>query len=202
MRVLTILLAALALSVGIVSSASAADKAGPNFLDPPAVQPKSAWTGCGIGAYGSLLNGDVDTGSTTNFGSNGQEAGLSGSCDVALGALVIGAGVDYGRAFGDLKDIGLNASMSGYGRAGVLLSANTMLYALAGRSRLDTSAGNLEGWVYGGGIETKLQATQPVFLRLEYRKGTYDLSDIGGPNLDADVQTVRLGLTYKFNFSN
>lgn len=181
----------------MAAPAFAADKGGPNFLDIPGATPKSVWTGLGFGAYGSMLNGDVDLG-PINLGANGNEAGLALSYDVAMGAFLIGAGVEYGRVFGDLHNIGVDANLAVFGRAGVFATASTLMYLRVGRSRLDTAAGNLDGWQWGGGFEIKMP-TAPVFLKLEALKGTYDLSDIGGPPVDAEITTVRLGVTYKLN---
>lgn len=183
--------------LGLTVPTFAADKGGPNFLDQlPGATPKHAFTGCGVGAYGSILNGDVDLGGF-NVGANGNEIGGNAECSVGMGLFVIGAGLDYGRVFGDLNTIGVDAAMSVYGKAGVVVTTNTMLYALLAKSRLDTQLGNVDGWQFGGGVETKLPSA-PLFLRLEYRHGTYDLDDIGFSFADATMDTVRLGVTYKF----
>ena len=100
--------------------------------------------------------------------------------------------------FGDLNTIGVDGAMALYGRAGVFASASTLIYLRAGRSRLDTTAGDLDGWQWGPGIEVKMP-TAPLFLRLEHLMSTYNLSDIGGPAIDADMGVTRFGVTYKLN---
>lgn len=190
-----VFLAGMALGVPAV----AADKGGPKgFLDIPGATPKSAWTGLGVGVYGSMIDADI-TFSPITLGSDGNEAGVSLSYDVAMGAFLIGAGFEYGRVFGDLNTIGVDGAMALYGRAGVFATPSTLIYLRLGRSRLDTAAGDLDGWQWGPGIEAKMPSA-PLFLRLEHLMGTYDLSDIGGPKgLDADTGVTRFGVTYKFN---
>lgn len=157
-----------------------------------------AWTGCGVGGHGSLINGDVDFGGPVNMGSNGYAAGLSVACDYRFGSgpMVIGAFADYSWIFGDMQSIGINGEMSGGARAGVLLNESTLAYALVAKSRLLTDlAGDVDGWAFGGGIQVKLPSS-PLYVSLEYRHQMLDVADIA-PGLNASTDTVRLGVLFK-----
>lgn len=180
-----------------VVPAAAADKGGPNFLEIPGATPKSPWTGLGVSVYGSMLDADIAI-SPFTFGSDGNEAGIGVSYDVAMGAFLVGVGAEYGRVFGDLNTIGLDAAMALYGKVGVFATPSTLIYMRGGRSRLDTTAGNLDGWQWGPGVEVKMP-TAPLFFRLEHLMGNYNLGDIGGPPIDADMNVTRFAITYKFN---
>jgi opacity protein-like surface antigen len=160
--------------------------------------PALAWTGCGVGGHGSLINGDVDFGGPTNIGSNGYAAGLNVACDYRFGngPMVIGAFADYSWIFGDIQSIGVNAEMAGGARAGVLLNDSTLLYTLVAKTRLMTDlAGNVDGWAFGGGVQMKLPSS-PLYVSLEYRHSMLDVADIA-PGLNASTDTVRLGVLFK-----
>lgn len=182
---------------GLVTStkAKAADKGGAPVWDEPAKQP--ARLSCMIGVYGSYINGDLDFGAPINIGSNGGAFGGSAECGAIMGNIYAGAGIDYGRVSGDLHTIGVDAAMSVFGKLGVATSANTMVYALLARGRLDTSAGNIDGWGYGGGITTKLPSA-PLYVDLQGRFYSWETDKLFGPSVDTNTFEARLGLSYKF----
>ena len=159
------------------------------------------WTGCGVGIGASFLDGEISGfGGPINVGSDGQMLDGRFLCDLQVGSFVIGGNVDYGKVFGDLETIGADTAWAVGGRVGPLVNANTLLFVSGGWSRLDTSAGALDGWYLGGGIETKLP-NSPLYLVLEYQHRTYDLTDIGGPSgLDASVDVIRAGVNIKLHF--
>jgi outer membrane immunogenic protein len=106
-------------------------------------------------------------------------------------------------------------------RLGVLSSPSTLWYITGGYTQLqlDHSASffgldaltvsrdrDLDGWFVGGGVDTRLGASN-WFLRLEYRFTEFDTGSLRvGDDLDFDMRvdteleahTARLTLTYKF----
>lgn len=122
---------------------------------------------------------------------------------------------------GSIVHTGLDTSWAVGGRAGYLIAPNALLYALAGYTQADTkdvsfpafgpgtpalSVPTLDGYVIGAGSEFSLG--NGFFLQAVYEFARYDGANIplgagvGAPvlSLDSDVQTARLGLTYKLNF--
>lgn len=111
----------------------------------------------------------------------------------------------------------LNSSWTVGGRLGYLVNPNTMAYVLAGYTEasfdlpngLGFHNGTFEGYSVGAGLETNL--TGNFFLKAEYRFTGLNTNTIWGPvpvecegtctfkvTDQADIQTGRLVLTYKF----
>ena len=160
----------------------------------PAAVP--GWTGCGVGLHGSRVNAEADFGAPINIGANGYSAGVSALCDLAFDRLVLGVFVDWDKVWGDLHTIGVNSILTVGGRAGVLVTQATLLYAHAGWNRVDLSGGSdINGYSLGLGSEVKLQGT-PVALDMRWTHREF--ADVMGSGIDASSDEFRLGLTYKF----
>ena len=158
-------------------------------------EPTTGFTGCGIGAYGAFVTGGVDAGGGFLIGTEGQMAGLTANCDLKTGKGVIGLGIDYGKAFGNLDKIGLNAEISPWARAGYLVNKDVLVYGVGAWSRLDTDFGNIDGFKFGGGIEFKLPDS-PMFIDLRAMRGFY--SDALSSGYDLESTVVELRATWKF----
>lgn len=181
-----------------------------------------SWTGCYGGAalgYASTVTDigfDISgfTGSATGLGTDGTVASLRAGCDYQMDRVVIGAWGDYSW----LQDHEQSISIAGLGsaavgldtmwaagaRAGVTVGKDTLIYALIGYTEAHGTGGlpNLDGLVYGGGIEVALGGG--FTTSLEYRYADLDklvLTD-GGDTLtfDPGMHMVRAGLTYRFSF--
>ncbi len=160
---------------------------------PPAA---SGWNGCGGDLHAGLVNADADFGSPVNVGVNGPKAGVGLYCDRAFDRFVIGLFVDYDWAFGDIKTVaGDTNDLTLGGRGGVLLTKDILAYMLVAWSRVDMSAGHINGVKVGGGFETRLPGS-PFFVALEYQKATY--SNVFGSAVDINADEVMLRLRYKF----
>jgi len=159
---------------------------------------ETPWTGCSVGASAGLLQGATDTSSPINLSAEGTMLGLLTGCDLQTGRAVVGAFVQYGWAFGDLDKLGVNTELAMGGRAGYLIFPSVLVYGGAAWSRIDVDAlGNVDGWKAVGGIGLKLPDA-PLFLDLRYERGFY--ADVV-PGLDIVTNSVRMGVTYKFNFA-
>lgn len=169
--------------------------------------------------FGSLLNID-------GLSATGSMYGVHIGCDYQMERFVLGVFGDYDWYDADfsissplaglsLATTGLDKSWSLGGRAGFLATQTTLVYGLVAWSQLDMNPitvlggvaslplGSTDGVSVGAGIETELMKN--VRLKLEYRYTMYDkiVSPIGpGLSLDIepDVHTVRLGLSYAFSF--
>jgi opacity protein-like surface antigen len=152
------------------------------------------WGGIGVGVYGSWINGQLDTGSPINIGSDGTALGGQLSYGLQAGSFVAEVFGEYGFLFGNLKTLGADAEYALGGKAGILMNPSTLVYGLGAKSWIDTDTGlgTIDGWQFGGGVAVKLPST-PLFVSMEYRRGLYEIQGI-----DANTDTVRLGLTYKF----
>lgn len=192
----------LAVVVFFGAKARAADKGGASFLPIPEIAAKStSWTGCGVGVGASYLDGELSGfAGPVNVGMDGQMLDVRLLCDYQAGGFVIGANADYGKVFGDLQTIGGNAMWAVGGRVGPLLNQSTLLFASGGWTMAETDGGNMDGWYFGGGIETKLPHS-PVYLTLEYQRRSFDITDLGAPSgIDATVDVIRAGVAVKMNF--
>lgn len=159
------------------------------FALPPAVI-ASSWTGCHASAFGGGVSGVMDPG----YGVDGYLYGLGIGCDMQLNRIVLGGFVDHAwmhvTQFG-----GVDAREWSFGgRAGVLLTDNTLLYGLVSRPQLNIDGmGSVTGFGWGGGLETKLGGLANNWTAvLEYRQNTFD--DIP----DAREHQVRFGINVTF----
>lgn len=149
----------------------------------------------GVGANGWLIGGKI--------GADWQVAQR-----FVIGALIEG---DLSRIDTTLGLLGQTAKISAdrrwavRGRAGYLLTPETMVYATAGWSQGHASvsvAGNslgltTNGWQVGGGVETRI--ANNWFAHAEYvHTFTNALNPIPGLSLRPQVGTARAGVTYRF----
>jgi len=159
------------------------------------VQPAKAdgWSGCygGVSAgYNALVADD------SSFGVNGPGVGVLAGCDIERGRFVLGPWVEYGWAW--LDDNGSNIDSKGWGaggRAGVLVTPQTLVFASLGWTQLDFGSDSADGLVFGGGGELDLGSN--LFLRTEYRYTHLTSDDMD----DASVQSGRMAVIYKFNWN-
>jgi outer membrane immunogenic protein len=188
------------------------------------------YIGAGVGG-GDVVHDtrlrDVDFGTLQRFDGIGGQ-GVFGTAivgwDAQLGPkTVIGAFVDY-----DFSDISTDLRVPGFfdssldhdwtwsvgGRLGWLATPSALLYATGGYSQArfsgfsdllgsDTDHKTFNGWFAGGGIETRLAASN-WFARLEYRftqfdRETFAIDEFTRFDSEPSMQTVRATLTYKFN---
>jgi opacity protein-like surface antigen len=175
---------AAALGLGLLANVYIADDAA------------AGWRGCGVGAVGSYNAAVYDD----YFGAEGPGIAATVSCDVQIDRFVLGAAAEYGwkRFEWMTADVDVKG-WAATGRAGVLVTNGALLYALAGWTQVTGELGNnsvdLDGAVAGGGIE--LDLTHGFFGRLEYQRLMLE-TDTKNPDT-ANIDSVRLGLTYKFN---
>lgn len=121
---------------------------------------------------------------------------------------------------GNIATYSLDTEWSLGARAGFLVTPDVLAYGLVGYAEsswndLDVLKGfggpsfsipDMTGIVWGGGMEASLG--NGLFVRGEYRYTDYDSESIdvipgfAKLDLDPDVQTARVGLAYKFNFTN
>lgn len=153
------------------------------------------FSGIGVEAYGSWVNADTDT-SPISLGSTAYTVGGALSAGMQFGSIVVEGFGEYGFVYGDLRDIGgVDRQYAAGGRLGYLVNPQTMIYAVGAKSWIETDAGTVDGWQYGGGVQYRIGNSQ-WFGRAEYRHGEYDTKDI--LCVDAVTDTVTVGLTYKF----
>jgi hypothetical protein len=189
------LIVAAILSVGYCIPPARADgptKTASILPDIPGVTVKGSWSGFGAGVYGSYINADTDT--TPSLGLTGQSVGGILSASIQMGQLVLEAYGTYGWMFGDLKDLGVDNEMSLGGRACVLATQQTAFCATGAKLWLDTEAGNVNGWQYGGAVKWRPQ-NSPIELALEVLHSEYDTAGVLG--VDTTSDSARLILTYR-----
>jgi hypothetical protein len=188
--------AAVALVAGYCIPTAKADgptKTASILPDIPGVTAKGGWTGLGVGVYGSYLNADTDT--VPSIGLTGQSAGGTVSGSLQVGSMVFDVFGTYGWMFGDLKDLGVDNEMSLGGRACVLATQQTAFCAVGAKLWIDTEAGNINGWQYGGAVKFRPQGTA-LELALEVLHSEYDTAGVLG--VDTTSDSARLILTYRF----
>jgi opacity protein-like surface antigen len=153
-----------------------------------------SWTGFGAGVHGGLMDAAIaPTSSPIEIGSTGQFVGGSAFGNYQMGSMVIGAFVDYDRALGDLKTLGLVDFWTVGGRVGFLPVSNTLLYSHSGWSRFNVDGlGHLNGWNLGAGIEVKIAKNASIDMR--YTHTWLDVKDVAGPGVDARGDSIRIGL--------
>ncbi len=160
----------------------------------PAKAGEANWTGCSIGVAGSLKSATGE-----GLGADGKGVAPSVGCDLQSQRFIFGVWADYD--WSSYNWGGDNIDTKGWaagGRAGVVVIPNVLAYAKLGYTELKAGdLGDLNGMVYGGGLELALRPN--VFTSLEYRYEPLSVSDCGG--CDLKNQEVRLGLSYKFGWS-
>jgi len=170
--------------------------------------------------------------------SQGGTIGLHAGCDMQVQQLVFGVLGDYNwlsqsmeinspvlgaiiPGLNPLARIELESSWTIAARAGLVVAPNTLVYALVGWTRMDTSdlslvGGNLiatvptlEGWTFGGGVDIAL--TNNIRLGAQYRYTNFDTADIGilsgggaalSMAVQPDMHVVQGRLSYSFNLPN
>jgi outer membrane immunogenic protein len=215
--------------VASVGSASAADmpQAQPYTPAPVRVAPAYDWSGFYLGAMGGYgwsdrvtVGGFVVTNPNINGGFGGGTLGFN----YQLPGTMFVLGFETDAAWSDIQDtigiVGLASAQervlsfgSVTGRAGVAIN-NVLLYGKGGYGWADNqiSATVLgltaseshfhSGWTVGGGVEAGIYGgwtAKVEYMFARYSQETY-LAAIGGVGLGADVQTVKAGINYRFNW--
>lgn len=209
MRALTILFAALALSLGIVSSAGAADKGGKRITNTQLDETpgKSSWTGSYIGLHAGLSATSTDVGGgALELTGNGTQAGVIAGYDHQWGKIVAGIWARYTwsdiqASFGPVNTT-LKGSWAGGGRLGYLVTNNLLAYVHGGLTQVEASSNvvampTFDGKVLGGGFEAMI--ADNFSLRLEYEAMLLDKETVSGVGFEPDSHTVRLVGTWRFN---
>lgn len=170
------------------------------LVSPPV---KAAGLGCHVGIMGGMaatntkttfdnpnnnfLGGNIAT--LSGMGSSGSQIGLGGGCDFVVDKILVGAFADYVwhnqstslNVINQTLSMELDRQWTIGGRTGVVLGDATLVYVLAGYTKLSTSgftgaiaapAPDFSGIVLGGGVETALG--KHVKLGLEYRHVNFD----------------------------
>ena len=122
---------------------------------------------------------------------------------------------------GDVAKTAIDHEWSVGGRAGFLVNDDLLAYGLVAYSKMSmddlTGLGGtpieysyeireMTGWALGGGLEASLG--NGWFLKGEYRYTMYDVETVNlipdalDLDIESDVQTARLGFSYRFNFSS
>jgi outer membrane immunogenic protein len=208
-----------AVSSLLASSALAADLgSGPPRAnsDPYPHQAPFTWTGLYVGAHLGYGWSDVDWQEAGFDGSHSGEGALAGGqigYNIQVGKVVYGVEADMSGSFidGGNSCCGhtVNWLASARGRLGFAGYDSRMLfYATAGAAWADIEySGSVTethfGWVAGGGVERAF--TPNLTGRIEYLYYGFDSVDAapgtvapGTADLEPSVQTVRLGLNFKF----
>jgi hypothetical protein len=156
-----------------------------------------SFTGCNLGAVGSWNSANVED----VFGAEGPGIGVTAGCDTNLGnsPLVVGAGAGYDFRRFDFAGQDVDSKgWQAWGRAGVVVHSNTLIYVKGGWTQVDAEAlGNsidLSGAVYGGGLETNLGGG--LYGVAEYQRLALEPDDFD--NVTAYVNTFRAGLVWRF----
>lgn len=210
------------LGIGYATQASAAGK----------------FSGCHVGAAAgySITNAKTTLDAAPNnlltidgLGAEGMTGTLSVGCDMQFDRFLIGVWGDYSFHDADIKLSALNGALTAGtgldhswaigGRAGILLTYETLVYGLVGYTEAtfnDMSAAvngttvgsvnvpDLSGWIVGGGVETKLPIPG-MSLDLRYTAAMYDREDVGiakgvSIGFEPTVHTARVGVKYLFSF--
>ena len=229
-----------------VANAADVYAGGGSLKDTPIAVAVPTWTGfyIGVGAQGDSVTHDVKaneayTDGNYSYSANAELNGLGAQgagfvatvgADYQLGKVVLGAGFDYevpsasttltlsdsnGNSFAANYD--LTSFWSAWGRAGVLFTPSTLVYAKAGYGQATFHAGGelakvlpsdqtYNGFVVGGGIETRIDALwSGATVRLEYTdfigdSATLYTSKDGVLTVTnaPDIQSVKAILAFKF----
>lgn len=191
--------------LSFISAAHAADKGGAkadpaNPLDLP-FKPAVSWTGCGLGAQGAGVIGELSAGGPGALAANGQAIGVHVRCLLQTGALVFGVEASHDWIYGDLHTIGVDRDLSLGGSIGVVVVPSDRVYIHGAWTRVSGSFGSedhIDGWKAGFGNEIKLPGAMPLFLDARYTYGIYNVDKVIGSGVDATSHSVRVGLTYQF----
>ena len=188
--------------VAVSAVASAADKGTPTRAEAAKLAPVgNSWSGCGIQLHGGHAIGELNGGGPIGLSSTGLLAGASVLCDLQIGtSVVVGAFGGAEKAFGDFDTLGISHQWDVGMRAGFLIHPSVLLYGHAAFTRASvTGLGDIDGWKWGPGMEVKLPASAWSF-DLRYQLSDMDIGSFA-PGVDAEVRTVRFGLTYKLGGS-
>jgi outer membrane immunogenic protein len=210
-----------------VTSASAADlppqPQQQPYRAPVAVAPAFDWTGFYVGAmggYGWSDSATIGGIAITNPDFRGGFAGGTLGYNVQMGQLVLGVETD--AAWSDInhtETVFLLTAQDRFlsfgsvtARGGVAVN-NVLIYGKGGYAWTDNqiSASALgltlseshfhNGWTIGGGVEWAFAGAWSVkgeYMFARYLSETY-LAALGGLTLAADVNTVKVGVNYRFN---
>lgn len=152
--------------------------------------------GCSVGAGAAHVSGHVDTGSPINIGAEGQKMLIEMACDSAIAKdWLAGIGINYGFFSGDLDKLGAQNDLTVFGRVGPKVGG-AWVYGHAGHTWIDTSGGQLDGWKYGLGVETRLLLDSPVYFDLRYSR--VDLNDVFGSGMDIQADEMMALFKWKF----
>ena len=156
---------------------------------------EAGWRGCHVGALGSWNDAVVED----FLGASGPGIAAVAGCDITANALVFGAEVEYGAQRFDWA--GFDVDTQGWaasGRAGILVTPATLIYARAGWTQLEAEIGSasidVDGALVGGGVEIDL--TRGWFGRMEYQHAMLSTDDY---DVDATVDSVKVGFIYRFS---
>lgn len=184
------------------------------FASSPALA--GSWTGCYVGLQGGYAIADHDVSvpglvSLDGISGEGFQGGPTAGCDLQFDRFVVGAFADYSfrnvdtsaSLFGASATVGFEDAWSVGGRAGVLLTPDTLVYGLAAYQHTEVNdlgtglLSDLDGWAGGAGIEVGFSPGWS--LRGEYRYVAYEDAKIGGfVDLDSSEHQARIGLNYRF----
>jgi hypothetical protein len=167
------------------------------FLYPKDGAFAGSFTGCNVGAMGSWNSANVED----VFGAEGPGIGVTAGCDTNLGnsPLVVGAGAGYDFRRFDFAGEDIDSKgWQAWGRAGVVVHSNTLIYVKGGWTQVDAELGgdslDLSGAVYGGGLETNLGGG--LYGVAEYQRLALEPDDFD--DVTAYVNTFRAGLVWRF----
>jgi outer membrane immunogenic protein len=181
------------------------------------------WHGCYLGVHGGYAAGLADISgqvpgvinfSLDSLGADGAAYGGMAGCDVEVAPRIV-AGV-----WGDYTwhDVDFNASFSGGGgtffstaglderwgvggRLGYLVTPGALAYAKVGYTNAEmNNMPNMKGWLVGGGSELSIH--DGWYLQADYSYVMFDTETLlSVVDLDMNVHTTRIGLLYKFRWS-
>jgi outer membrane immunogenic protein len=218
-----------AILIASAGAAAAADmpQAAPYTRAPaPVVSPAFNWTGFYLGAMGGYgwsdrvtIGGIAITNPDVNGGFGGGTVGFNYQAPGSMFVL----GIEADAAWSDIQHsefLGfatLQERVESFGsvaaRLGVAVD-NVLLYGKGGygwaENQISASALGLtaseshfhSGWTAGGGIEWAFAgpwSAKAEYMFARYSQETY-LAALGGVGLGADVQTIKAGVNYRFNW--
>lgn len=187
-----------------------------------------AAAGYAHGLTDTTLSGGPVTLGVDGLGAQGAVlTGLAG-CDVQAARMVFGVWGDYSHhpdttfsvtltGAPTILKASLENSWAVGGRVGYLVTQNTMGYVLLGYTQAEHSAitspaaafslsvPDLTGYVVGGGVETRLfdgWFLQAQATYADYRNESIALGPGVALGLDVDELKARVGVLYRFSFSN
>ena len=209
---------------GVASAADMPVKAAPRYVAAPAF----SWTGIYIGANAGYGFGDTNGTAAAplpgNFDIDGGLAGGQIGANYQWQNWVVGIEADYqwadiegsatGGIFTDSAKVSRFGTVRGrlgyawdrwmvYGTGGYAFNARTRYSFVAPAGTTDSL--DLDGWVAGGGVEYAFAPNWSV--KLEYLHINLDEQDypglgcaVGACTVGADIDTVRVGLNYRFGW--